>query len=294
MRQVVSASFNPFEPGKPSVMNQYRFSDATDYTLAQMAEMHNESFSGYFMPAMMTTEWTADFWRVHQIDANRSVVMYDQTRAFVGMARVGARGKRGWCGGFGIVPAFRGSGASKLLAAEMVRVARASGLATLQLEVLTQNIRAFKLYEGAGFVTTRKLLGLEMASSSLPAVASIEMKTAPTEALLPFLHGAERPAWGQELATTLTLQTEAVVASGVDGRVNGLIARRAGERLQVQAAILQPDFTSAELAALLRSAAGDATTIQIFNEPEGSDLLARCLELGFHEFFSQYEMIIEL
>lgn len=246
-------------------MNQYRFSDATGYTLAQITEMHNESFSGHFMPATMTTEMTANFWRVHQIDASRSVVMHDENGAFVGMARTGVRGKRGWCGGFGIAPAFRGSGASKLLAAEMMRVARESGLTTLQLEVLTQNIRAFKVYEGAGFVTTRKLLGLQVATASLPPGANVQTETTPTEALLPFLCSDDRPAWGQELASTLTLQIEAFIVSGVDGRVNGLIVRRSGEYCQIQAAIFQPDFTHAELAALLRSAAADAKTIQVYN-----------------------------
>ncbi len=274
--------------------NQYHFSDATGYTLAQMTEMHNESFSGYFMPATMTPEMMAHFWRVYQIDANRSVVMHDQTGRFVGMARVGARGSRGWCGGFGIAPDFRGSGASKLLAAEMVRVARDSGLTTLQLEVLTQNIRAFKLYQGAGFVTTRKLIGLQVAAASLPAVAEPQMEAAPLESLLPFLSSDHRPDWEQELASILTLQIEVVMALDGAGRVNGLIARRAGERLQVLAAILQPDFTNAGLAALLRRAAGDATTIQVYNEPEGSALLARYLDLGFTEFFSQYEMMLPL
>ncbi|HEU5200699.1 MAG TPA: GNAT family N-acetyltransferase [Ktedonobacterales bacterium] len=276
------------------MMNQYRFSDATGYTLAQMTEMHNQSFSGYFMPATMTPEMTAHFWRVYQIDANRSVVMYDQAGAFVGMARMGTRGTRGWCGGFGITPAFRGSGASKLLAAEMVRVARDSGLATLQLEVLTQNVRAFKLYQGVGFVTTRKLIGLQVATASLPAGVELQTEAAPIEKLLPFLSSDQQPDWERELASILTLQTESVLASGVAGRVNGLIARRAGERLQVLAAILQPDCTNAELAALLRSAAGDATTIQVYNEPEGSALLARYLDLGFTEFFSQYEMMLTL
>jgi ribosomal protein S18 acetylase RimI-like enzyme len=286
--------FKPFEAGKPSIMNQYRFSDATGYTLAQMTEMHNESFSGYFMPATMTTEMTAHFWRVYQIDASRSVVMHDQTGIFVGMARMGVRGNRGWCGGFGIAPAFRGSGASKLLAAEMVRVARDSGLATLQLEVLTQNVRAFKLYQEAGFVTTRKLIGLQVAIASLPAGAEHQMEVVPIEALQPFLSSDQRPDWERELPSILTLQIEAVMAPGGAGRVNGLIARRAGERCQVLAAILQPDFTNAELAALLRSAAGDATTIQVYNEPEGSALLARYLDLGFTEFFSQYEMLLTL
>lgn len=276
------------------MMNQYRFSDATGYTLAQITEMHNESFSGYFMPATMTTEATANFWRVHQIDASRSVVMHDENGTLVGMARTGVRGKRGWCGGFGIVPAFRGSGASKLLAAEMMRVARDSGLTTLQLEVLTQNIRAFKVYENAGFVITRKLIGLQVATASLPAGASTQTETTPTEALLPFLHSDQRPDWERELTTILTLQTEAVIASSAARRVNGLIVRRSGERCQVQAAILQPDFTHAELATLLRSAAADEKTIQVYNEPEGSALLARYLELGFTEFFSQYEMMLTL
>jgi GNAT superfamily N-acetyltransferase len=275
-------------------MNQYRFSDATGYSLAQITEMHNESFSGYFMPATMTTEATANFWRVHQIDASRSVVMHDENGTFVGMARTGVRGKRGWCGGFGIVPAFRGSGASKLLAAEMVRVARESGLTTLQLEALTQNVPAFKVYKGVGFVTTRKLIGLQVAVAALPAGASIQAEAAPLSALLPLLHSIEQPDWERELATLLTLQTEAVIASGVDGRVNGLIVRRSGERCQIQAAILQPNFTNAQLVTLLRSAADNAKTIQVYNEPEGSALLARYLELGFTEFFSQYEMVLTL
>src|SRR5579859_1164896 len=121
---------------------QYRFSDATGYSFTQLCEMHNASFSGYFFPATMTPNATADFWRMYQIDATRCVVMHDQQGTFVGMARMGTRGKRGWCGGFGIVPEFRGCGVSKILAQQMVQVAHNSGLMSLQLEVLSQNVRA--------------------------------------------------------------------------------------------------------------------------------------------------------
>src|SRR5689334_16073127 len=103
-------------------MSEYRFSNALGYTFEQLADMHNTSFSGYFMPVSMTPGQTADFWRTNQIDANRCVVMHDANNTFVGMARMGTRGTRCWCGGFGIVPEFRGNGASKLLASEMVRV----------------------------------------------------------------------------------------------------------------------------------------------------------------------------
>jgi ribosomal protein S18 acetylase RimI-like enzyme len=275
-------------------MDRYRFSDATGYSLAHMTDMHNASFSGYFFPQTMTPQMTADFWRIHQIDANRSVVMHDQAGAFVGMARVGVRERRGWCGGFGIAPAFRGRGASKLLAAEMLRVARDSGLQTLHLEVLTQNERAFKVYKGAGFVTTRLLFGLQMPVEQLPAGANIQTQVGPPELLLPWRAGTERPVWGRELPSLLTLETEAILIADPDGRVNGLLVRRLGARLLVQAAVLQPDLPVDRLVALLRHAAGNATMIQVYNEPEGSDFLACCRALSFEEFFSQYEMYASL
>src|SRR6266571_4224979 len=134
-------------------MADYRFSDALSYTHEQLSQMFNESFTGYFFPANTSAQQNADFWRTEQIDSLCSVVMHDEAGTFVGLARMGVRGQRGWCGGFGIVPQFRRTGASKLLAAQMIQVARDTGLTTLLLEVLTQNTPAFKLYKSVGFET---------------------------------------------------------------------------------------------------------------------------------------------
>lgn len=275
------------------MMNNYRFSNALTYSLEQLSEMHNSSFSGYFVPITMTPEMTADFWRTHQIDAIRSVVMHDQSDTFVGMARMGTRGQRGWCGGFGIVPAFRGSGASKLLAAQMVQVARETGLETLQLEVLSQNIRAHKLYEKAGFTTGRKLIGIEATTAALSNDTHILTERVKPEALLPLLLKVDQPCWGREPATILTADTEAIITTGPDGLINGLVLQRSGSKIRIQAALFQSQLAHDELAALLRAAAGDATGIQVYNEPEDSPFLTACLELGFTEFFSQYEMFIK-
>ncbi|HEY7413790.1 MAG TPA: hypothetical protein VH593_01245, partial [Ktedonobacteraceae bacterium] len=73
-------------------MHTYHFSNALVYTLEKLSEMHNASFDGYFVPITMTPEMAADFWRMNQIDAQRSVVMHDEAGAFVGMARMGTRG----------------------------------------------------------------------------------------------------------------------------------------------------------------------------------------------------------
>lgn len=276
-------------------MNAYRFSNALAYTHAELAEMHNASFSGYFFPATMSAEISADFWRVYQIDARMCVVMHDEQDTFVGMARMGTRGTRGWCGGFGIAPEFRGTGASKLLAERMVQQARESGLTTLQLEVLTQNVKAIKLYEQAGFVPTRRLVGIESATAALPAAdPALQISTAAPDTLLSRLYEGLQPSWQYEPASILTMRAEAITAPGADGHLNGLIFTRAGENTRILAAFLQSDLTNAALGSLLRAAAGNATTIQVFNEPEDSPFLARCRALGFTEFFSQHEMFLTL
>ena len=203
--------------------------------------------------------------------------MHDEQGAFVGMARMGLRGARGWCGGFGIAPDFRGTGASKLLAAQMIQVARENHLTTLQLEVLTQNVKAIKVYEGAGFVVTRRLIGVQTETAALPeAAANLHAETVDPAILLPRLYEGPQPDWEREPASILALGTSAVALPGSDGQRSGLLFRRGGDNIQILAAFLANDLPDAALATLLRAAAGDATGVQVFNEPEGSPFLARC------------------
>jgi GNAT superfamily N-acetyltransferase len=279
-------------------MPDYRFSDALNYTHEQLSQMFNESFTGYFFPMNSTAQQNADFWRTEQLDSARSVVMHDEAGIFVGLARIGVRGRRGWCGGFGIVPKFRGTGASKILAAQMIKVARDTGLTTLVLEVLTQNVPAIKLYESVSFKTTRRLLGIEIEtvslSSGVPLTESLQTYEVPSGPVINLDTNQVRPTWGRELPTLMTIHTETVIAPTPDGRQNSLVVQHAGKVLIIHYAGLQDDFTNAELSTLLKQAAGDAIKIQVYNEPENSPFLARCRELGFIEFFSQYEMLLTL
>lgn len=274
-------------------MHTYHFSPALEYTFEQISEMHNASFHGYAMPFEMTPEMTATFWRINDIDALRSVVMHDENGTFVGMARIGIRGRRGWCGGFGIVPEFRGSGASRLLAEEMVRVARECELATLQLEVLTQNERARRLYERVGFTITRRLFGLEIALCSLPVGPALRVERMAVESVLDRLTGILQPCWGCEPATILVANCEALVISRSVGQLDGVIVQH-GQRVGILASFFSSELSEAELAALLQQAASEADDILVYNEPEGSPYLERYRALGFSEFFSQYEMQLTL
>ena len=251
--------------------------------------MHNASFQGYFVPIEMTAEMSAEFWRVNAIDATRSVVMLDQDGTFVGFARMGTRGKRGWCGGFGIVPEYRGSGASRLLAEQMVSVARSSGLEMLQLEVLTQNVRASRLYESVGFTSKRRLIGLEIVEAALPERTPPLLKQVPLMDVLPRFIRSIRPTWAYELASLLAMNVQTFALPGDTG---GLVIQQVNGNVRIVAAAGLAELTDEELAAIISHITGGARTLQIYNEPDDSPLLARYLRLGFTETFSQNEMFL--
>lgn len=270
---------------------EYRFSNALNYSHGQLSEMINASFQGYFFSMQMTAEMSSDFWRIHQIDGNSSVIMHDQQGAFVGTARMGVRGKRGWCGGFGIVPQFRGSGASTLLAERMIQVARSSGLETLQLEVLEQNSRAIKLYEKWGFRRVRQLLGLELAATALPSGEPVQLEKSTTETFVHGLSQAWKPFWGGEAASLLTLDAETFALTG---SAHGLMLQKRNDNAVIAAANYPDKLTAEELSTFLRYIAGDANKLQVYNEPDNSPHLKRYQRLGFSEFFRQHEMVLKL
>ena len=273
----------------------YRFSNALGYTQTQLAELHTIGFTGYFFPMVATPESSADSWRVYAIDANRSIIMRDASGAFVGLARVAVRGTRGWCAGFGIAPAFRGMGAGTALAARMAQVARETGLATLQLEVLEQNIAAQRAYERAGFTTRRQVVIVEGATAALPEpAASVRIEDAGWDVIVPHLVRGELPVWQRELATLLTLDVTIGAVRSEDGRVSALAVHRANGRAQILAHATESATSDDELLALLHWAGRGMERIHLSDEPEDSPFLARLRTLGFTEIARQREMLLAL
>jgi hypothetical protein len=243
----------------------------------------------------MTPEALATHWRLYHIDGARSLVLLDRAGAFAGMTLIGARGARGWCGGFGVTPAFRGRGVGKRLAREMVETARASGLRSLQLEVLSQNGAARSVYETAGLTVRRQVRTVEIAIAALPAGADADGGQLTSSAPLAAADVlAAQPVWQQELASLLTMTTETTHLTDSAGQRSALIYSHSGERTRILAAHVSTSLTEQELIALLRRAAGDSTAIQLTNCPGGSPVLARCQALGFNEVYSQDEMFMAL
>ena len=276
-------------------MEEYQFTRALSYDFGALANMFTEAFTGYFFPMNMTAEALANHWRLYHIDGVRSLVMLDALGAFAGITLIGVRGTRGWCGGFGVAPAFRGRGAGKRLARDMVKTARASGLQSLQLEVLSQNDAARAIYEKVGLTVRRRLRTVEIAVAALPdgteRGASQVATSAPlvAEDIL-----AAQPVWQQELASLLAMATETAHLTDSSGQRSALVCARTGEKTRILAATVSESITEQELIALLRHAADESQAIQFTNCPDSSPILARCRALGFSEIYSQDEMYMAL
>ncbi|MEO7909862.1 MAG: GNAT family N-acetyltransferase [Roseiflexaceae bacterium] len=111
--------------------------------------------------------------RIEQIDLHRSLVMRlgDQ---LAGLALLGLRGDRAWCGGFGVMLPLRGRGLAHELAMAMLEQARQAGARGCGLEVLTRNQPAIKTYARAGLKPMRDLQVLEWRRSQEPPEPSIQ------------------------------------------------------------------------------------------------------------------------
>jgi len=109
--------------------SQVTFAPATAYTLDALGDIFTRSFENYFYPGTTTAVTLSARVRIEQIDLYRSLVMQvDDDLA--GIALLGLRGDRAWCGGFGVMLPFRGRGLAHALATAMLEQARQQGYCT--------------------------------------------------------------------------------------------------------------------------------------------------------------------
>src|SRR5947199_8610287 len=91
------------------------FKSAATLSLEELADAFNEAFAGYFYPQQKTAASLAQRVRHEQLALQHSLLAFEGEE-FVGLALLGLRGAKGWCGGFAVVPERHGRGiASELM-----------------------------------------------------------------------------------------------------------------------------------------------------------------------------------
>ena len=272
-----------------------RFVSAATVSLEAFAAAFTAGFEGYAVPISVDAVWLARRVRYEHHDLLNSLIAFEDDEA-VGVAMLAARGTRGWCCGFGVVPRWRGRGLARRLMSELVTRARASGLRRLSLEVLHGNTAALRLYERAGMRVTRDLLVLERPAEWRAATTprGAAPQEAPAAELLEHftrLH-PERPAWQREPASLLAAKLSGLyLGPRSRPRAYALVKHTAENEAHISD-LAAADARQARAMCAALALPGRALRVQ--NEPERSPYVAPLLEHGFAEVLRQHEMTMEL
>lgn len=262
-----------------------RLEPASRWSYAELAEIFNSAYEGYFTPftldeatfRFMSTTWDDD------LDASRVVLVDDEP---VGICKLAVRSDRGWIGGVGVAVPHRGRGLGEALMRAAIDEARARGLRELWLEVLTPNEPAIRLYEKLGFRTVRELevWTLEGLVSRKHKARSVPLEQAQARIRR---DRTEREPW--QRADESIAKDESVEALESDD--GAILFRRAGERVS----LLQGVAADADAAReLVESVPAGGAALSWLNGPEGDPFNAAIASLGGTKAWTQHEMLLEL
>ena len=142
---------------KGNAVDALTYQRASTLSPQRVVAAFNRAFEGYFVPMTHTVDSLGTLIAVNAISLAHSFVAVDDAGQVVGIVLLAMRGARGWIGGMGLAPEWRGRGQAAPLMRAALDEARALGLASVELEVLAQNTPARHLYSRLGFQNTRAL-----------------------------------------------------------------------------------------------------------------------------------------
>ncbi len=263
---------------------------ASEFSLAELTRFWNLGYTDYFSPVTFTEPMMESWIKAGDFDLDRCLVQLDGD-ALVGFSMLGVRDDRGWIGGFGVAPDYRGKGVAYSLFADHVSRLAGWGMKHVQLEVLVQNW-AWKVYAKAGFAITRRLSVLKGALHGAGAAAA---QAAPLELLAHSdrLH-AEHPACWQRQVPHLTKSMPETAVGLYTGPLSAptgfVIGASNGSAVRLTDAAAE----SSDAATALVQGLADlfpAQGIVVLNEPEGSPMHAALTAIaGAAELHGQHEM----
>jgi GNAT superfamily N-acetyltransferase len=275
--------------------DQPRFLPASSFTLDVFAEIFTRSFEGYFYQSTASAADLAARVRLENIDLSRSLVMLVGDEP-AGQALLSLRGARAWCGGFGVLAAFRGRGLSHPLAAALVEQARQAGARSFGLEVLTRNAPAIHTYTRADLRPQHDLLVLEWQRSetSTPptVVGTVDVAASVLLAHFVALHPVPA-AWQRDLPTLLVSKEPQGLMIAQDGRPTAYVLFYANSEGVLRIADLAAERAE-DVLTLLGALQARGVRIVDVNEPADSPFISAFFAAGFGEIDRQHEMVIDL
>jgi ribosomal protein S18 acetylase RimI-like enzyme len=276
------------------------FHPAGRYPHAQLAALMTSAYTGYSLPVQVDAAGFASMIAAYDIDLNASRVAALGER-LIAIALLGARGERGWIGGMGVAPEHRGEGIGRKIMQAVIEGVRSDGLHSIDLEVLTGNLAASRIYETLGFRRRRTLdiwaRGADATFPFPPQRASQRLEVSACLAAFDELH-VTAPPWQRDVPTLQRIAPRLHALGFLEnGRVAAYVLYRVSDmavRLEDAAAAPSQRATSIEavLRALIRDRSG--STLRYINVPQDDPAAEAMRRVGANVEMQQVEMTLEL
>ncbi|ACT00182.1 GNAT family N-acetyltransferase [Paenibacillus sp. JDR-2] len=223
------------------------FQPLSELPVKEISELWNQSFEGYFVPAALPLERFVGRAASEGLSLEYSLACYVDGEA-AGLVMNGFREydgrKLAWNGGTAIKPAFRGKGIGKALMLRNLQLYEELSVDQANLEAISQNTNAIRLYEAIGYKQIDRLL-IQSTDQPIPDMDDtyehpyqIELGMAAEAARLPFYTPGE--VWQAGLPSLKDGESVAVFDGGEtagyalyrrtfspDGDLTGIVLYRA-------------------------------------------------------------------
>lgn len=269
-----------------------RLISAGDYGWDALTALYNRTRADYLVPMQMTPDKMAEYARIYDISLDHSFVALDDTGEQVGIGMLSLRPNRAWITRLGVLPTQRGKGTARKIVDELIGAAWGAGVSYIQLEYITGNEAAGRLFASAGFTPIGGLVVMERGAG--PLADDVTRSSPPVSVMTPDEIAAalasrrDQPSW--------IIQTESLLNAG------SLTGWRCGESWMVChrgaslvthfafSAALDADAAPAILA-VMHATAPDRS-VKIENIAAESPLLPVLDIFGYTVAFRRTEMIL--
>ena len=124
---------------------------ASIYTIQDLTDLYNKTREDYLVPMPMSVERLHNYINDFDVDLERSCVAAEPGGKVVGLGMVGIRENLAWITRLGVLPEKRHCGAGEAMMNYILMDADATGMLETQLEVVSNNEPAHKLFLKKGF-----------------------------------------------------------------------------------------------------------------------------------------------
>ena len=176
---------------------------ASEFPLAQLADLMTRSFEGYFVPININESALLTMLKRDSIDLTISKVITNENKN-IGIALIARRGWTSRLAAMGILVETRNQSWGSQTMHKLIEEAQERQDKEMILEVIEQNTAGVKLYEKVGFKKVRRLVGYKLENPQFESDEELQEIDIRELARLVTYHGLKDLPW--QLSGTTIMQ----------------------------------------------------------------------------------------